>query len=55
MEIKTRIEYDSKSDDQGRCSFTLFWNTDDPERPHRAQCFRADPRTYGHPRPEEAK
>lgn len=62
MEKKfTRIKYRSKSDSLGRCSFTLFWMADyhpgDPAGENRiaerAQCFFADPREYGFPRPEE--
>lgn len=64
MTPERRIEYNSdKSDDLGRCRFTLFWWADyhpgDPRGEHRhaerAQCFFADPRTYGFPRPEEVK
>ena len=58
---KTRIEHHGKSDDLGRCHFTLFWMADyhpgHPDGEHRtaerAQGFFADPRTHGHPRPEE--
>ena len=57
-----RIEYDSGSDKEGKCSFTLFWMADyhpgHPTREHgwaeRGQCFHADPRAYGYPRPEDA-
>jgi hypothetical protein len=54
-----RIEYNSKSDDFGRCSFTLFWDTDyTPSMPYpheRGQGFFADPRKRGFPRPEEVE
>jgi len=61
--VNPRIEYNTnKSDDLGRCRFTLFWWADyhpgDPRGEYRhaerAQCFFADPRSYGFPRPEEA-
>ena len=59
--MKTRIEYSSKSDEKGRCTFTLFWWVDyihghpDGEygRRERAQVFFSDPTEYGHPRPED--
>ena len=59
--IMTRIEYRSASDDLGRCHFGLYWMADyhpgDPAGEHRTaercQEFKADPRRYGHPRPEE--
>ena len=58
---KERIEYRSKTDKWGRCSFTLYWMADytpgHPEgeyvRRERAQCFHADPLDYGFPRPEQ--
>jgi len=58
---KTRIEYHSKSDEHGRCSFSLHWLADyhpgDPAGENRiaerGQYFFADPRQHGHPRPEE--
>jgi hypothetical protein len=61
--MKTRIEYHSATDKDGECSFSLFWMADyHPGHPlgehrtaERGQCFRADPRKYGHPRPEEVK
>jgi hypothetical protein len=46
----TRIEYDSRSDKLGRCHFTLSWGESGRNK---AQCFFADPRKYGFPRPEE--
>lgn len=57
----TRIEYHSKSDEDGKCSFSLFWMaTYHPGHPlgenrlaERGQSFRADPRKHGFPRPEE--
>ena len=60
-EMAERIEYLSKTDDRGRCSFLLYWMADyHPGHPdgenrvaERGQCFRADPRNYGWPRPEE--
>ena len=62
-QVGHRIEYRSRSDEHGRCSFTLFWWKDyqaghpDGENVRRehGQNFFADPRTYGHPRPEEAR
>lgn len=58
----TRIEYHSKTDRLGRCSFTLYWMADyHPGHPdgeyrtaERGQCFFADPLKHGHPRPEDA-
>jgi hypothetical protein len=60
-----RIEYEpgAKSDSQGRCHFTLFWwaqyHPGHPEgefgQRERAQCYFADPQTYGFLRPEEQK
>lgn len=47
-----RIEYESASNDHGQCSFTLLWL--DSSGSQRAQCFRADPREFGFPRPEDA-
>ena len=57
---ETRIEYLSRSDQWGRCRFTLFWMADyHPGHPlgenrhaERGQVFYADPESYGHPRPE---
>ena len=59
--MRTKIEYHSKSDEKGCCSFTLTWmahyHPGDRDGEHgwrkRGQCFRADPRKYGHPRPED--
>ena len=55
--VKTRIEYHSKSDTLGRCSFSLYWWTNytpSIPKPHeRGQCFFADPKKYGHPRPKK--
>jgi len=59
--MSTRIEYRGKTDDKGRCSFTLYWMSDfhpgDPKGEHRTaergQNFFADPRNHGHKRPEE--
>lgn len=61
--MRGRIEYHSASDRLGRCSFSLHWMTDyipgHPEGEHvrreRGQCYFADPREHGYPRPEEAK
>lgn len=61
--MKTRIEYHSPTDEKGECSFSLFWMADyhpgHPQGEHRTaergQCFRADPRKYGHPLPEDVK
>jgi hypothetical protein len=36
-----RFEVESEPDREGRQRFTLFWLTDIPERPRRAQCFNA--------------
>jgi hypothetical protein len=63
MSADTRIEYHSKSDEQGRCSFTLLWMADyhpghplgEYRRAERGQCYFADPRAYGFKRPEEVK
>ena len=57
-----RIEYDSGSDKDGRCSFTLYWMADyhpghpqgEHRRAERGQVFHGDPRAYGYPRPEDA-
>jgi len=57
-----RIEYNSKSDEKGRCTFTLFWWVDyipgHPDGEHgrreRAQVFFGDPTERGYPRLEEA-
>ena len=59
--MKTEIEYKSKSDSLGRCCFFLTWISNyhpgDPRGEHRTgkrgQYFLADPRQYGHLRPEE--
>lgn len=61
MKPKSRIEYNSKSDERGRCSFTLYrwanYHPGDPEgeyrKAERAQCYHADPRDHGHLRPED--
>ena len=54
---ETRIEYHGKSDDLGRCHFSLHWVRTDPNREtgsvNRSQHFFADPHTHGHLRPEE--
>ena len=58
---KSRITYLSKSDSDGRCRFFLYWGADyhpghpDGEYRHaeRGQGFFADPRNYGHLRPED--
>jgi hypothetical protein len=55
---KTRIEYLSGTDEKGRCHFDLFWPNPDPEDgrgPELGQGFFADPRVYGHPRPEDVE
>ena len=57
-----RIEYHSKSDLLGRCTFTLYWMTNyhpgDPKGENRiaerGQVYRADPQNHGFPRPEKA-
>lgn len=59
--MQTRIEYHTNSDRMGRCHFSLYWWDDyfpgHPEGEHvereRRQSFFADPREYGHARPEE--
>lgn len=59
--MKTRIEYHSTTDTQGRCHFSLHWMAAyHPGHPdgeyrtaERGQHFFADPRKYGHIRPEE--
>lgn len=62
--MRYRIEYVTrKSDDLGRCRFFLHWwefyHPGDPRGEYRlaerGQCFFADPRSYGFPRPEEVK
>lgn len=59
--MKDKIEYHGKSDEQNRCSFTLFWEEEKMAKDgtyymgRRGQVFFADPREYGFPRPEEAK
>lgn len=58
-----RIEYHSKSNDSGHCSFSLHWMADyHPGHPlgenrvaERGQQFHGDPRDHGFPRPEDAK
>jgi hypothetical protein len=60
---KTRIEFHSNSDKQGRCHFSLHWMADyhpgDPDGEYRwaerAQHFRCDPRTHGFNRPEDVE
>lgn len=55
-----RIEYHSKSDAFGRCTFSLIWMADyhpgHPEgeyrRAERGQVFFADPRKHGFPGPK---
>lgn len=62
-EAPTRIEYHSKSDSLGRCSFSLHWMADyhpghpdgEYQRRERAQTFFADPLKFGHQRPEDVK
>lgn len=59
--MSARLDYHSNSDQTGRCAFTLCWPvTYSPGHPEgeyipreRAQCYHADPREYGFPRPEE--
>lgn len=52
-----RIEYNTMSDDFGRCSFFLYWHTDyTPSIPYpheKGQGFFADPTLKGFPRPED--
>lgn len=51
LENNTKIEYMSETiDNLGRCRFFLNWH--DGQR-KRSQVFFADPREYGHKRPEE--
>ena len=59
--MDTQIEYHGPTDTHGRCHFSLRWIDDyfpgHPEGEHvrreRGQQFNADPRKYGHLRPEE--
>lgn len=59
--MKSRIEYHGPTDRNGRCHFSLRWSDDyfpgHPEGEHvrreRGQQYHADPRKYGHVRPEE--
>jgi hypothetical protein len=55
--MTTRIEYHSATDERGTCQFSLFWQGVNPvtgAEIERGQVFRADPREYGHPRPEDS-
>ena len=57
----SKIQYLSESDKYGRCSFMLTWmvyhRPGEREGGHgwreHGQCFKSDPRKYGHPRPED--
>lgn len=59
--MDTQIEYHGPTDTHGRCHFSLRWIDDyfpgHPEGEHvrreRGQQFHADPRKFGHLRPEE--
>lgn len=59
----SRIEYHSLTDEWGRCHFSLHWMADyhpghpdgEYRRAERGQHFNADPRSYGFPKPEDAK
>lgn len=62
MKEYKRIEYHSKLDSKGRCSFTIYMSNGgyspghpDGEYVERecGQCFYADPTTYGFPYPNE--
>jgi len=61
--MKTSIKYHGNSGADGRSHFSLYWMDDyfpgHPEGEYicreRGQHFHADPREYGHLRPEDVK